>query len=187
MRKWAIGLMAKTYNEAEVVLVIDSGIRATSVSPREEKLLDLLSSGWMQQLWTLQEGILAQKLVFEFSDGLVALEELLPMGEEMFNPVLVDLAAQLFRLKKHQFRPGSFDINDAARALRLQTTSRESNETLAISGLLNHNAFELANLPPDQHMQTFLLRIQNLHRGIIFLSGVKLNKEGFRWAPRTLM
>jgi hypothetical protein len=72
----------------------------------------------MQRLWTLQEGILAQKLVFEFSDGLVALEELLPMGEEMFNPVLVDLAVELFWLKKHQFRPGSFDINDAACALR---------------------------------------------------------------------
>ncbi len=99
MRKRAIGLMAKTYNEAEVVLVIDSSIRATSVSaPREEKLLHLLSSGWMQRLWTLQEGILAQKLVFEFSDGLVALEELLPMGEEMFNPVLVGLAAEHFQL-----------------------------------------------------------------------------------------
>ncbi|CAK9200436.1 unnamed protein product [Sphagnum troendelagicum] len=125
MRKQAIGLMAKTYNEAEVVLVIYSGIQATSVSTsHEEKLLHLLSSGWMQQLWTLQEGILAQKLVFEFSDGLVALEELLPMGEEMFNPVLVDLAAELFQLKKHQFRPGSFDINDMARALRWQTTKQ---------------------------------------------------------------
>jgi hypothetical protein len=188
MRKRAIGLMAKTYNEAKVVLVIDSGIRAISVSaPREEKLLYLLSSGWMQRLWTLQEGILAQKLVFEFSDGLVALEELLPMGEEMFNPVLVDLAAELFRLKKHQFWPGDFYINDVACALRWRTTSRESDETLAISGLLNLDAFELANLPPDQHMQTFLLRIQNLPNDIIFLSGVKLNKEGFRWAPRTLM
>jgi len=188
MRKRAIGLMAKTYNEAKVVLVIDSGIRTISVSaPREEKLLHLLSSGWMQRLWTLQEGILAQKLVFEFSDGLVALEELLPMGEEKFNPVLVDLAAELFQLKKHQFRPVSFDINDAACALRWRTTSRESDETLAISGLLNVDAFELANLPPDQRMQTFLLRIQNLPNDIIFLSGVKLNKEGFRWAPRTLM
>jgi hypothetical protein len=101
--------------------------------------------------------------------------------------VLVDFAAELFQLIKHQFRPGSFDINDAARALRWRTTSRESDETLAISGLLNLDAFELANLPPDQRMQTFLLRIQNLPRDIIFLSGVKLNKEGFRWAPRTLM
>jgi hypothetical protein len=36
-------------------------------------------------------------------------------------------------------------------------------------------------------MQTFLLCIQNLPNDIIFLTGVKLNKEGFRWAPRTLM
>jgi hypothetical protein len=43
---------------------------------------------------------LAQKLVFEFSDGLVALEELLPMGEEMFNLVLVDFVMKLFWLQK---------------------------------------------------------------------------------------
>ncbi len=189
MRKRAIGLMAKTYNEAEVVPVIYADITSTtSVSaPRAEKLLHLLSSRWMQRLWILEEGILAQKLVFEFSNVLVALEELLLMEEEMFNPVLVDLSAELFRLIKHQFRPGSFDISDAIHALCWQTTSRESDETLAVSGLLNLDAFELVNLPPDQRMQTFLLHIQNLHRDIIFLSGVKLNKEGFRWAPRTLI
>jgi hypothetical protein len=31
---------------------------------------------------------------------LVALEDLLPMEEEMFNPMLVDLTIELFRLKK---------------------------------------------------------------------------------------
>jgi len=188
MRKRAIGLMAKTYNEAKVVLVIDSGIRTISVSaPREEKLLYVLSSGWMQRLWTLQEAILAQKLVFEFSDGLVALEELLLTKEKIFNPLLAYLGGELFRLTKHQLRPGSLNISDVAHALRWRTTSKESDETLAISGLFNLDAFELANLPPDQRMQTFLLHIQNLHNDIIFLPGVKLNKEGFRWAPKTLM
>ncbi len=34
----------------------------------------------MQRLWTLQEGLLARKLIFEFADGFVTLDELIPMG-----------------------------------------------------------------------------------------------------------
>ncbi len=56
----------------------------------------------MQQLWTLQEGFLAQKLIFEFSDGLVALEELLPMGKERLEPMLVDLSKEVFQRTKQQ-------------------------------------------------------------------------------------
>lgn len=95
VRNRAIGLMAQTYRDAAAVLVIDSGIRATSSSAaREEKLLHVLASGWMQRLWTLQEGLLALKLIFEFLDGLVAVEELLPVREDNFNTVLVYLLAK---------------------------------------------------------------------------------------------
>jgi hypothetical protein len=186
MRNRAIGLMAQTYKDAAVVLVIDSGIRSTSISAsREEKLLRVLSSGWMQRLWTLQEGLLANRLVFEFSGGLVALEELLPVGEEHFNVVLVELASEVFRLKKH--RASILNISDVSQSLRWRTTSRGSDETLAISGLLRIDAFELVNLPPEQRMPAFLLQIRKLPADIIFLSGSKLSELGFRWAPKTLM
>jgi hypothetical protein len=45
---------------------------------------------------------LAQKLIFEFLDGLVALEELLPMGKERFNPMLTDLSKKVFQFTKQQ-------------------------------------------------------------------------------------
>jgi hypothetical protein len=61
--------------------------------------------------------------------------------------------------------------------------SGENNETFIIYGLLNLDAFKLVNLPLDQCMQIFLLCIKKLHKDIIFLSSVKLNKEGFCWAP----
>jgi hypothetical protein len=47
-----------------------------------------------------QEGVLAQKLIFEFSNGSVALEELLPMGKERFNPMLANLSKEVFQLTK---------------------------------------------------------------------------------------
>lgn len=57
----AIKLLARTYAGADKVLVIDGGIRTQSslTMPREECLLRIATSGWMQRIWTLQEGLLA--------------------------------------------------------------------------------------------------------------------------------
>ncbi len=96
--------MAETYRNADAVLVIDSGIRSCSLSaPLEERLLHIISSGWMQRLWTLQEGLLARKLIFEFADGFATLDELIPTQEEdLLDALLTQLAAEIFRLTKYQ-------------------------------------------------------------------------------------
>ncbi|KAJ5963875.1 uncharacterized protein N7479_003751 [Penicillium vulpinum] len=186
VRKEAIRLMALTYRNAAIVLVIDSGIRSVSISaPRETKLLRVVSSGWMQRLWTLQEAVLAKKLVFEFRDGLVSLEDLVPIGEELFSGVTSYLASEIYRLKKH--RETQLTLSDVARGLCWRTSSKPGDETLAISGLLNVDALELANLPATERMARFLHRVYHLPAGIIFLSGPKLTQEGFTWAPRSFM
>ncbi|KAI5837084.1 hypothetical protein DFP73DRAFT_569367 [Morchella snyderi] len=196
MRKRAIGLMAQTYRDAAVVLVVDSGIRSCSLSaPLSEKLLRVASSGWMQRLWTLQEAMLAQKLIFEFSDGLLAADKLIPSGEDNFNPVLMDLAIELHRLIQTRlyssltsdYYSAELCLGDVSRALKFRTSSRLEDETLAISGLLNIDAFELVNLCPERRMETFLLRIQKLPANVIFISGAKLRRPGFRWASASLM
>ena len=193
VRKRAIGLMARTYRQAQAVLVIDAGIRCCSVSaPLEERLLRVLSSGWMQRLWTLQEGLLAHKLVFEFSDGLAAIEELIPVGDDLLDVLLTSLASEIFRLTKYKKSgspagPADFGLGDVAHAVRWRGTSKGEDETLAISGLLDIDAFELVSLPPAQRMKTLLLRVRRLPRNIIFTLGPKLDEPGFRWAPRTLM
>ncbi|PBK70436.1 hypothetical protein ARMSODRAFT_112429 [Armillaria solidipes] len=190
LRKRAIGLMAETYRNAGAVLVIDSGIRSCSVSaPLEERLLCIISSGWMQRLWTLQEGLLARNLIFELADGFATLDELIPMGEDLVDVLLTQLAAEIFRLTKYQRYATSngFGLGDVAKSLRWRTTSRAGDETLAISGLLNINAFELVSLPASQRMMTLFLRVQKLPSDIIFIPGPKLNESGFRWAPKTMM
>ncbi|KAK0462720.1 hypothetical protein IW261DRAFT_177955 [Armillaria novae-zelandiae] len=191
LRRRAIGLMAETYRNADAVLVIDSGIRSCSRSaPLEERLLQIISSGWMQRLWTLQEALLARKLIFEFADGFSTLDELIPIQEEdLLDVLLTQLSAEIFRLTKYQRYATSngFGIGDVAQSLRWRTTSRAGDETLAISGLLNVDAFELVNLPASQRMTTLLLRVRKLPSNIIFMPGPKLNQSCFRWAPRTMM
>jgi hypothetical protein len=198
LRHRAIGLMGQTYKEAEAVLVIDSGLRDISSSaPLEEIMFHMVFSRWMQRLWTFQEAALAKKLYFEFSDALVSLDDLyeeyfsIPEKEkEHFNPVLIDLRIALERAHRG-YLPGfsGFDFRDVYRILRRRTTSKQSDQTLAVSGVLNLDAFELARISdPDQRMETFLLRIGKLPSNIIFQFGVsRLEKRGFRWAPKTFM
>ncbi|KAL5044828.1 hypothetical protein BDW71DRAFT_185432 [Aspergillus fruticulosus] len=186
MRKRAIGLMAQTYRDAVAVLVLDSTILSSSLSvPRELKLLRILSSGWMQRLWTLQEGILAKEIFFAFADGQATLAELIPSGDELFNGLASDLASEMFRLQKH--KEHNLNISDVSRALRWRTTSKLGDETLAIAGLLKIDAFTLAGLPAEKRMTTFLLGIRQLPYNIIFLSGPKLDEPFFHWAPKSFM
>ncbi|OCH92337.1 hypothetical protein OBBRIDRAFT_773476 [Obba rivulosa] len=195
MRKRAIGLMGETYKDATAVLVIDSGIRVCSVHARlEERLLRIITSAWMQRLWTFQEVALARKLVFEFIDGLTEIEELLPNLDGMLDVITYNLAAEINRLLKRRElpryeqrgRPG-FGLGDVARALGWRTTSRMEDETLAVSSLLDVDAFELVSLPPEKRMQTMLTRLHHLPANILFIGGKKLTEPGFRWAPETLM
>jgi hypothetical protein len=146
MRHRAIGLMAQTYREAEAVLVIDSGIQDISSSaPLEEKLVHVLSSRWMQRLWTFQEAVLAKKVYYQFSDGPVSLDELLKKihsltGKDFVNPVLMDILIAFERAHlghrgdlqfNFQVKPG-FDFNDVLYILRKRTASKRSDEMLAV-------------------------------------------------------
>ncbi|KAI0670230.1 hypothetical protein C8Q78DRAFT_1035166 [Trametes maxima] len=76
VRKRAIKLMARTYEEASRVLVIDVGIRMQCSLHQswEENLFRIAMSAWMRRVWTLQEGLLARELWFEFSEGPVDVE-----------------------------------------------------------------------------------------------------------------
>lgn len=194
-RKRAIGLMGKTYADASAVLVLDAGVRSCSMqAPLEVKLLRIVASSWMQRLWTLQEAVLAEKLFFEFSDGIIEILELLPNLAGLTDVVKYSLATEINRLLKRRElpryvqsgRPG-FGFGDVARALSWRTTSRLEDETLAVASLLNVDAGELVELPQEERMRMLLLRLRHLPSNIIFVSGDKLANSGFRWAPETLM
>uniref|UniRef100_A0A5K1K2L8 Protein kinase Ukc1p n=1 Tax=Ganoderma boninense TaxID=34458 RepID=A0A5K1K2L8_9APHY len=73
LRARALKLLPKTYKEAAKVLVVDASVRAQCAKDRpwEENLFRIVMSGWSRRLWTAQEGVVARRLLFEFSDGLV--------------------------------------------------------------------------------------------------------------------
>lgn len=87
LRKDAIKLMSQTYRDSAKVLVIDDCIRSQCSERKtwEENLFRIATSGWVRRVWTLQEGLLARDLYFEFVEGPVNVEQklgLLPSDSE---------------------------------------------------------------------------------------------------------
>ncbi|MCJ1306731.1 hypothetical protein MMC25_000374 [Agyrium rufum] len=77
-RSLAIENMRRTYREASHVLVLDAALLSYDFNriPLLEALFRIYTSAWTHRLWTLQEGILAAKLWFQFRDIAVDLSEL---------------------------------------------------------------------------------------------------------------
>jgi hypothetical protein len=187
-RKKAIGMMARTYQDAEAVLVLDSGLQLISSSESPGmKLLAVLTSGWMRRLWTLQEGVLAKQLYIQFADTHKALIDLIPQTADMLlQPYQTDLAAELFRLMKRSGY-GSYTIGDVARSLRWRDTSRATDETLAIASLLGIPVSPFLDLSGEERMLLLFKEVHKFPKNILFLRGSKLDIPGSRWVPASLM
>ncbi|RPD54381.1 hypothetical protein L227DRAFT_604157 [Lentinus tigrinus ALCF2SS1-6] len=82
--------MARTYKEAASVLVIDTGIQTqcSTSSTVSNYLFRISLSGWMHRVWTLQEGLLARRLYFEFGGGaIVDVEKILAIHKGVIQLV----------------------------------------------------------------------------------------------------
>jgi len=187
-RKRAIGMMARTYRDAEAVLVLDSGLQLMkSTESVGAKLLAVLTSGWMRRLWTLQEGVLAKQLYIQFADTHKALGDLIPpINNMLLQPYQTDLAAELFRLMKRSGY-GTYTIGDVARSLRWRDTTRATDETLAVASLLGIQILPFLDLPGEKRMILLFKELHTFPKNIIFLLGSKLDIPGSRWIPVSLM
>ncbi|EMD33831.1 hypothetical protein CERSUDRAFT_98376 [Gelatoporia subvermispora B] len=188
-RKRAIGRMAEIYREADAVLVIDSGIQKCSLqTPYTEIKLRIVTSGWMQRVWTLQEACLARKLYFKLSDGYVNIKDI---PGHSTNPADVHLSELLDRMLAPAHKEASDEchcsINDITHRLTWRNIGKPEDETLAIAALLQVDAKDLVNLPAERRMAELLLKVKNMHSTVAFRQGPKLKDPGFRWASQSLI
>ncbi|KAJ7508991.1 hypothetical protein B0H11DRAFT_1963401 [Mycena galericulata] len=156
-RNRAIRLMKETYADADKVLVLDEGLRTScsQSTPKEECLLRIATSGWMQRVWTLQEGMLSRELHFALMDGIIDCTH--------FNGFSFALAQRVFPLLQYRRSetaltydpcsdtPPTCTINEIIGLLRYRTTSKPQDEPVAISGLLGVNTGTLTDLESLGH------------------------------------
>ncbi|KAI0650024.1 hypothetical protein C8Q79DRAFT_941974, partial [Trametes meyenii] len=209
-RKLALKLMAKSYRDAAKVLVIEECIRTqcSLEKPWEENLLRIRTSGWLRRVWTLQEGLLARELYFEFKDGLVDIEECLALkpstqavagpksvtpgrdSSGLFNRMVPALLA--FRARDQSIKAGRpIAVHEVVELLHLRSTTKAEDEIIAISSLLPLKVNTLLDISgPDaaqKRMKEFLLQTQQASRGLPMARDTpRLTLPGYTWAPRTL-
>jgi len=196
-RQIAIRRMRDTYARAKKVLVLDSEIQCGS---REAQFLEcsarIFTSSWLRRLWTLQEGVFASDICFQFQDGPRSLSSLhgaflddLREGGSFYTVVGAYLLSSFYVCLR------SFDLDatperlliNICTSLEWRTTSNPSDETICIATLMGIDPVTLLQTVPQDRMQTLLCAIKSLPPGIIFLSGERLSVKGFRWAPKSLL
>ncbi|KAI0651202.1 hypothetical protein C8Q79DRAFT_1059552 [Trametes meyenii] len=203
-RKRGISLMATAFRDAAKVLVIDDTIRACAWESRlwEENLLRIATSRWSRRMWTLQDGLLAHELWFEFEDGPVNVEERLGLWEpprtnkgNLPPACLYSLVPVLtFRADHRRAASGSASISlsELAQLLRSRIATRPEDETLVFSGLLSPriNIELLVSITgPDvaeRRMRCLLLQLRDIPRDFTVHHMPRLTLPCFTWAPRSL-
>jgi hypothetical protein len=76
LRHLCIRTMASIYKGAAAVLVLSSTIRKVATTDNDaERGLVFYLANWNSRLWTFQEDVLAEKLLLQFSDKVLAYDE----------------------------------------------------------------------------------------------------------------
>ncbi|KAF8541198.1 hypothetical protein BDD12DRAFT_908834 [Trichophaea hybrida] len=191
-RRQAIISLYRTYQDSAAVVVIDRTIRnlkmETGTTDPESLILSIYSSPWMQRLWTYQESLLAKKLIFELSDGLLHFgTSSIPRSKMPDTMQLVwhDLGKEIFRLQHQQ--TVKLNVGHMARALSWRSTTRSDDETIAIASVLGLDVARLISLDGDIRKMMFWRLVKNVPYNIIFVNRPRLSVKPFRWAPDSLM
>lgn len=191
----ALSRMRASYENASIVLVLDSWLQTQLVQncSDAEVLLKILTSVWNTRLWTLQEGALAETLVFAFSDGFYdaddGLERLYGDPDLMVSFLLKPVIFQRFRDIRH-FREHkhSFEqIIALSHGLQSRSTSVASDEPLCLGAMLDLDVLKIARASLETRMQVFWSLVNTIPASLVFYNGPRLDTEGFRWAPRSFL
>lgn len=193
MRKLAIQMMRRTYEEADVVVVLDS--RLTPVNIKNLSTIEItariMTSAWTKRLWTWQEGALAKTLYFAFRDRLFHFDEL--------QTAFLDLESDDWALQNNQYQYEddlyTFDASlstatvptlyNIVYALSGRKTSVATDEALCLASIADLSLGRILEKRPEDRMLGFWEVFPEIPTYVIFWEGPRLENPGFRWAPKT--
>ncbi|RDL41096.1 uncharacterized protein BP5553_01075 [Venustampulla echinocandica] len=198
LRNKAIERMREVYEEAANVLVLDAELMRHSTAGGYKEIFTRIScSNWVRRLWTLQEAIFNRNLLFQFSDRATYVGA----GSKLQREQKADNKLRPCDLVAWECDRYSFDfqvvlpywdrtqqINFIWNALESRTTSRSGDEPLCLAILLGLNLKKFKRQPDAFTVKKFWsLNTQGIPASILFLPGPKLQDEGYRWAPASLI
>jgi hypothetical protein len=186
--------MRETYTSANKVLVIEDYILKCKFPSDTmfEPFARIYLSTWTSRLWTLQEGMLAKKLLIQFANIAVDFESewraLLKSQEallEIHNNVGWPISIR-----------GNFSTNasplSSLRNLRIAVherfTSWTTDEPLCLGTLMGVDMEKLLDGSPDRRMKRFWSLLPYIPIYVVFWTGNRLRDiPGFGWAPASFL
>ncbi|KAK8920149.1 hypothetical protein VCV18_008984 [Metarhizium anisopliae] len=160
-----------------------------------ELYIRLFVSPWFQRLWTLQEGALAKNLLLRFADGSFSMRDIV---QSAYNSELFNNPYQAADVLPMHLCDVILDLKDADHSTRLgrvspllcyRDTTELSDEALCIGGILDLNTKDIVDAgdEPQQRMLNLYQQLSRVPVGLLFLDGRRLENDGFRWAPSSLL
>jgi len=186
-RAKAIQLIASIYSKASVTVVLDEGMQKLNSSvPQDYFLLRLMLSDWNRRLWTLQEGALSTNIHVLTSSGLVSLQKkaLDSLKAPIRTAVSLRISNWSIRFLLKQFR----SVLHISLQLTHRSSSKRSDEALAIAPMLDVDPLPLTRLTGDERMAALWKGVREVPRSVLFMGSMeRLSTPGYGWAPKTLM
>ena len=192
-----LGMMKQIYENASHVLVLDLSLQAYNLEDMcmLEACVRVFTSPWLRRLWTLQEGAFAKKLLIQFCDRHITVEEIFASLRDTFRSegcqdkeLVHDLVPQYSAFSNYVGDNANVDLRRVSKALRFRSVSVPADEALCLANLLGLNE-NLAKLKTGrmERMWQLLSLSRRLPSRIVFFDGPKIRQKGYRWAPSTLL
>jgi hypothetical protein len=193
----AIAFMRKTYQEAETVLVLDHSLLDVDSNKLTHVgiLLRFITCGWTRRLWTYQEGVLARKLLVQFADRAVDIDEIYSTWQDSSKAIFYPGVRGAYKELRILLDSDDEDyaekvLHRVSRPLQFRKTSVSSDEALCLSTLANMCPEQVKRVSESEkakRMETFYTSLPAISKQIIFWHGARLRQMGFRWAPASFL
>lgn len=194
----AIQMMARTYHDAQAVLVLDEWLCMTDSSCMRdsELLLRIIASNWNSRLWTFQEGALARKLIFQFADKAYDMRSgwnnFTRQGSDtcmerlILEPAINDKVGDLLRFRGSESSMPE-KLESLVSALQFRSTSVAPDEAICISNLLGIDLKKVMDGSPETRMERLWKLVHEVPPTFAWRKWPRLDADGIRWAPRSML
>ena len=186
-KKLSLIKMHQVYEQASIVLVLDSSLRSYSTASMDtlEVLARVFTSRWLKRVWTLEEGALAKRLWFQFADKALPLTELKAKMETIWpnnlqqKIIFFDIRYEIDRIEQF-FQTKGYDgsgpnLKTLDEALLHRTISNASDEPICIGTLMRLSAEAI--LTPGDDILDALRENNDLDEDSQHLLQLKLRDE----------
>ena len=199
-QKTAIASMRKVYNRANRVLVLDSDLMSTEIPQLsqsamvcEEPVTRITMSNWSQRFWTLQEGVLANFLYFQFQNQAIWRPQLSELTDENEVEFCFDNEISYYSSDMdYSWRSGGLvnsrllQIMQVWRSLARRVTSLPEDMPVCVATLLDISVEKILNVPKEERELKLWGEYGMVPAGVLMHIGPKFEDPRYCWAPRSL-